>query len=258
MNTAGRLLSLSQQLISNRRSSNGAMIHAWTKAFDLSPESVQLEEEVTACLLAVRSELELLRVKLLKLGLDQPEVHAGLGSLRHISSPTALHQGLGLLNDLAQPHHQLTFIWANWAFREESEDEMPADELAALRSELDSMESSLQDTEMTHYLRDFIQRQIGVIRAALRVYRVQGVKPIETALHQVAGAYKVEEARVQAEYKKASEPAKSLVVRMSTTIKKVAEVADSLDKIKKAGESAYTLAASVAPMVLPYIQNLLK
>jgi hypothetical protein len=49
---------------------------------------------------------------------------------------------------------------------------MPADELAALRGELDSLETSLQDTDMTPYLRSFVQRQIDAIRSALRVCRV--------------------------------------------------------------------------------------
>ena len=135
---------------------------------------------------------------------------------------------------------------------------MPAETFAELRSELESLEASLQDTEMTPYLRGFIQRQIDAIRNALKLYRVQGVKPIEEALHQVAGAYTVEKTRVEAEHAKASEPAKSLLARTGAAIKKTAEIADSLDKIRKAGEGAYTLAASVGPMLLTYGKDLFK
>jgi len=39
-----------------------------------------------------------------------------------------------------------------------------------LRGELDTLEASLQDTEMTPYLRGFIQRQIDAIRTALCVF----------------------------------------------------------------------------------------
>ena len=92
----------------------------------------------------------------------------------------------------------------------------------------------------------------------MKLYRVQGVKPIEEALHQVAGAYTVEKTRVEAEHAKASEPAKSLLARTGAAIKKTAEIADSLDKIRKAGEGAYTLAASVGPMLLTYGKDLFK
>lgn len=104
--------------------------------------------------------------------------------------------------------------------RLDSEDEMPAEELAALRSEIDSLEASLLETEMTPYLQGFIQRQIDAIRAALRIYRVQGMKPIEKALHQVVGAYTIEKSRVEAEHAQASEPAKTLLTRAGAIIKK--------------------------------------
>ena len=84
------------------------------------------------------------------------------------------------------------------------------------------------------------------------------MKPIEEALHQVAGAYTVEKSRVEAEHAQASEPAKSLFVRAGAVIKKTAEVADNLDKIRKAGEGAYTLAASVGPLLLTYGKDLFK
>ena len=160
--------------------------------------------------------------------------------------------------EVSKSENRVSFAWANWALRAEDEDDMPAEELATLRSELDSLEASLQDTEMTPYLRDFIQRQIDAIRTALRLYRVRGVKPIEEALHKVAGAYTVEKSRVEAEHEKASEPAKSVFARAGAVIEKTAKVADNLDKIRKAGEGAYTLAASVGPLLLTLGQSLMK
>ena len=103
---------------------------------------------------------------------------------------------------------------------------------------------------MSPYLRDFVQRQIAAIRAALRVYHVRGVKPIEEALQKVAGAYTIEKARVEAEHAQASEPAKSVFARVSSAIEKTAKIADQLDKIRKAGEGLYTLGATVGPVLL--------
>ncbi|WP_298436238.1 hypothetical protein [Ottowia sp.] len=235
------------------------MTKVWAKVFDLPPDSPHLEDDVVTCLQAMRSEMELLRSKLQAIGAPEDLMHPGMARFRNVSSAAHINAGWnGLRDEASRPENRLSFAWASWALRDESEDDMPADELAALRDELDSLEASLQDTEMTPYLRGFIQRQLGAIRSALKVYRVQGVKPIEEALHQVAGAYTVEKSRVEAEHAQASEPTKNLFARAGAVIKKTAEVADNLDKIRKAGEGAYTLAASVGPLLLTYGQNLLK
>lgn len=259
MNTAGRLLSVYDRLVGKSRDHSIAMVKVWADVFDLPHDSPHLEDDVVTCLQAMRSEIELLRSKLQAIEAPEDLMHPGLVRLRNVTSTAYINQAWsGLRDEASKPENRLSFAWANWALRDESEDDMPAEALAELRSELDSLEASLEDTDMTPYLRGFIQRQIDAIRNALKLYRVQGVKPIEEALHQVAGAYTVEKTRVEAEHAKASEPAKSLLARTGAAIKKTAEVADSLDKIRKAGEGAYTLVASVAPMVLPYVQNLLK
>ncbi len=259
MNTAGRLLSIYDRLVSTSRGNDVSMTKVWAKVFDLPPDSPHLEDDVVTCLQAMRSEMELLRSKLQAIGAPEDLMHPGMARFRNVSSAAHINAGWnGLRDEASRPENRLSFAWASWALRDESEDDMPADELAALRDELDSLEASLQDTEMTPYLRGFIQRQLGAIRSALKVYRVQGVKPIEEALHQVAGAYTVEKSRVEAEHAQASEPTKNLFARAGAVIKKTAEVADNLDKIRKAGEGAYTLAASVGPLLLTYGQNLLK
>jgi hypothetical protein len=259
MNTAGRLLSIYDRLVGKGRSNDVTMVNVWAEVFDLPTDSPHLEDDVVTCLQAMRSEMELLRSKLQAIGVPDNLMHTGFTRVRNVSSAAYINNGWnGLREEASKPENRLSFAWADWALRDESEGDMPDEELAALRSELDSLETSLQDTEMTPYLRGFIQRQIDAIRTALKVYRVQGVKQIEEALHQVAGAYTVEKARVDAEHSHASEPAKNLLARAGAVIKKTAEVADSLDKIRKAGEGAYTLAASVGPLLLTYGQNLLK
>lgn len=259
MNTAGRLLSIYDQLLSRSRGKDARMTSVWAEIFELETSNPHLEDEVVMCLQALRSEVGLLSTRLLSLGAPNDLMEPGISRFRTVTSTTQLNVGLrNLVDHINPPENRLAFAWANWALRAESEADMPADELVELRSELDSLEASLQDTEMTPYLRDFIQRQISAIRNALRVYKVQGVKPIEEALHQVAGAYTVEKNEVEAQQMKASGDAQNLFARTGELIKRTAEVADNLDKIRKAGEGAYTLAASVAPLVLVYGQSLLK
>jgi len=89
---------------------------------------------------------------------------------------------------------------------------------------------------------------IDAIRSALLVYRVRGVKPIETALKQVAGDRAFEQTRLEAENATASAATKGILARTSAFIEKTAKVADNLDKIRKAGEGAYSLVARVEPV----------
>lgn len=235
------------------------MIKVWAEVFELPPGSPNLEDEVVTCLQAMRSEMELLRSKLAAIGAPEDLTYPGMARLRNITSTAYINAGWNdLWDEVSKPENRLSIAWANWVLRAEDEDELPSEELASLRSELDSLEASLQDADMTPYLRGFIQRQIDTIRNALRLYRLRGVKPIEEALHQVAGAYTVEKSRVEVERESASEAAKSVFARAGAFIEKTAKVADNLDKIRKAGEAAYTLAASVAPVVLTWGQNLLK
>jgi len=85
----------------------------------------------------------------------------GFARLHDICSTAYINQGWnGLREQASKPENRLSFEWANWVLRDDSEDAMPAEELAALRSEIDSLEASLQETEMTPYLRGFIHDRL--------------------------------------------------------------------------------------------------
>lgn len=214
MNTAGRLLSIYDRLLDRGRPNDMAMVNIWAEVFDLSRDSQHLEDEVVTCLQAMRSEMELLRMKLLALNVSEDLMQPGMTRFRDVASTAYINAGWsGLREQTSKPENRLALMWANWALRGEDEEDMADEELTALQSELDSLEKSLQETEMTPYLRDFIRRQVNAIRTALRVYRVQGVKPIEEALQQVAGAYTIERSRVEVAHANASGPAKEVFAR---------------------------------------------
>lgn len=260
MNSAGRLLEIHARLLNASVGGNDvAMLKRWAEVFELSADSPTVEDDVVTCLQAVRAELDLLKAKLEARGVAGELLHPGFTRLRNISSTAILNSGWnGIREEAARPENRIPFLWADWVLQDESEDDMPGDELTSLRSELDSLEKSLSETDMTPYLRGFVQRQVDAIRSALKVYRVQGVKPLETALQQVAGAYTVERSRVEAEHAKASEPAKGVLARAGSIIEKTAKVADNLDKIRKAGEGAYSLAAAVGPALVTWAQAVTK
>lgn len=260
MNSAGRLLEIYTRLLNANSGGNDvALVKRWAQVFELPADSPTVEDDVVTCLQAMRAELDLLKAKLQARGVAEDLLRPGFTRLRNISSTAYLNSGWnGHREEAARPENRIPFMWANWVLQDENEEDMPSDELASLRSELDALDKSLDGTDMTPYLRDFAQRQIDTIRSALKVYGVRGVKPVEEALQRVVGTITFEKERVQAEQEKASEETLGILARTAQCIEKTAKVADNLDKIRKAGEGAYSLAASVAPALTMWAQHLLK
>lgn len=252
MNSAARLHRIYDKLVA--QGDDVQMVTIWAEVFEISRESPHCEDDVTACVMALRSEIALTRKLLDEIGVPASLTSPGFELLRDAAAPGQLHsRWYGLRGNIIPPECRKVFEWAEWALREDVELDMPSDDMKELQAELASLEAALKDSEVSPYLRDFIQRQVETIRAALRVYGVQGVRPLQDALQKVAGAYTVERTRVEAEHAAAPEAAKGLFAKASGVIKKTADVCDSLGKIGKFGEQAWTLAGTVGPLVLPYL-----
>lgn len=255
MNPAARLLSIYDTLI--RQQKDQTMTNTWAVVFDLEINTPHLEDDVTSCLVAVRQQIDFTRMRLTGHGVPPELTSPGFDRLKSVASPGLLHSSWnGHRGNIQPPECRQGFAWAAWVLSDEDEGDMPAADLAALREEIASLEQTLQNTEMSPYLRDFIQRQLDTIRAALRIYGIQGTRPVKDALQKVAGAYTVERTRVEAEHQTAPEAAQSVLAKASDVIKKTAEVCDNLEKVTKFGEGAWSLAKSVGPLVLPYLGKL--
>lgn len=255
MNSAARLHRIYDQLVA--QSADVQMVRTWAKVFEIDTESPHYEDDVTACVMALRSEIGLTGKRLEEIGAPASLTSPGFERLREVAAPGRLHSKWhSYRGNIVSPECKKIFEWAEWALREDAELEMPADNMRELQAELASLEVALKDTEVSPYLRDFIQRQVDTIRAALRVYVVQGARPLEDALQKVAGAYTVERTRVEAEHAAAPEAAKGLFAKASDVIKKTADLCDNLGKIGKFGDQAWTLAGTVGPLVLPYLPKL--
>lgn len=256
MNTAGRLLAIFDRLIARGRA-EASMAKVWAEIFEIQPDSLHMEDDVVNCLQATRLELQLMRTKLMGMGAPEELLYPGFKRLLNVTSAAHINAGWsGFWEEASKPENRLVLAWADWTLREENELDMSADDLAALRDDLSSLEAGLQEADMTPYLRGFVQRQIDIIRLALRVYRIQGVKPVEQALNQIVGACTTEKMRLEVEHGNAKEAAKTVLSRMASFIDKTAKVADSVDKIRKVGESAHSLAVSVGPALLTFVRAL--
>lgn len=255
MNPASRLLSIYDTLV--RQQKDQTMTNTWAAVFDLDINTPHLEDDVTSCVVALRQQIDFTRVRLTEYGVPPELTSPGFDRLKNVASPGLLHQSWNShRGNIQPPECRQGFAWAAWVLRDEYESDMPAEDLAALREEIASLEESLRVTEMSPYLRDFIQRQLDSIRAALRVYGIQGTRPVKEALQKVAGAYTVERTRVEAEHAEAPEAAQSILAKASDVIKKTAEVCDNLEKVQKFGEGVWSFAKSVGPLMLPYLAKL--
>lgn len=256
MNAGARLFRIYDRLAA--QVTDQMMVKTWAEVFDLDKSLPHLEDEVASLVMALRSEIQFARERLDAYGVPANLTSPGFNRLTEVASPGQLHSSWnGHRGNIQPPECRKVFEWVEWALRDEDEDDMSAEELQQLRSELDSLENSLRGTDMAPYLRDFIQRQVDTIRSALRMYGVQGVKTVQDALQKVAGAYKTQEKPLAQAYEAANPPAKNLFERASGVVDRVAKVSDNLCKIKKAGEEVIAVGSAVSALVLPYASKLL-
>jgi hypothetical protein len=255
MNAGARLFRIYDRLAA--QVTDQSMVKTWAEVFDLDKSLPYLEDEVANLVMALRSEIKFARERLDAYGVPANLTSPGFNRLTEVASPGQLHSSWnGHRGNIQPPECRKVFEWVEWALRDEDEGDMSAEELQQLRSELDSLDNSLRGTDMAPYLRDFIQRQVDTIRTALRMYGVQGVKPVQDALQKVAGAYKTQEKPLAQAYEAANPPAKNLFERASGVVDRVAKVSDNLCKIKKAGEEVIAVGSAVSALVLPYASKL--
>ncbi len=256
MNAGARLHRIYDRL--SAQVTNQAMVQTWAEVFDLDKSLPHIEDEVANLVMALRAEIKFARERLDAYGVPANLTSPAFERLAQVASPGQLHSSWnGHRGNIQSPECRKVFEWVEWALRDENEAEMLAEEMQQLQLELDALESSLREADMAPYLHDFIQRQVETIRSALRMYGVQGVRPVQDALQKVAGAYKTQEKPLAQAYEAAKPPAKSLFERASGVVDRVAKVSDNLCKIKKAGEEAIAVGSAVSALLLPYASKLL-
>lgn len=249
MNPGERLLKTYDALIG--QSSEKAMVKIWAQVFSIEATDDLREDAVLHCLMALRSELDFAKQLLVsKYDVDPNLLSPGFPRLREVASPALLHTGWsGVRGNIQPPEHRQAFLWSAWMLRDEAEEEMPEDVMAGLSEQLSALDASLLETEMSEYLRTFITQQMALIRNALRVYGVQGVRAVKDAIKTVAGACAYERERLLKEGAAAPEAAQSVLSKANDLIKNTAEVCDRLDKLKKGAENVASLATVVTPLL---------
>lgn len=258
MNPAERLLAVYDGLANTTWPNNATLAHVWAKAFELAPDTPKTDREVTIGLQALHGQTDLVRSALLAEGVPQEIAGTAVDRFDAIASPAYLHgQWASYQGNLIGPDTRLSLLWASWVLRDQDETELSAEDRDRLNADLDTFLADLDGTGMSPFLKAFALRQIASIRQALWLSKLAGSRPLQQALRTVTGDYKVSEAKLVTELSAAPAPAQSLVARMTAKLKEVAGIADSLSKVKKAGDEAIELGKTFSETIGPYIKGLL-
>jgi hypothetical protein len=104
-------------------------------------------------------------------------------------------------------------------------------------------------------MRAFAEKQLGILRVALRMYHVRGITVVEEALEQTIGAAQKAKKAMAAEADGASPKAQGFMQRANEHINKVIHVLDSTNKAHKGGASMLDMADGLNK-ALEWIKNL--
>lgn len=245
MNPASRILALYDKAMSLADGTGVTLLQLWGSVFEVAKNANQADEDaVTARLMALRGEVDLASARLAERGYPSQLYANYFTRVRNLASATLLHQEWASHKRGLQSDIRLALEWAAWSLPSE-EDELPVEELAGLIAELDAIEQSLPDIDLSSYLRDFISRQIDLIRSALRNYDIGGITPVNDALEQAVGAFTRSKSVIVADADESGENGKGVLKRLTEVFGRTADAADKVDKIRKGGEAAISIGRAV-------------
>ncbi len=232
MNTAGRLLQIYDRLMSFPQQPGNRSITAWGSAFELPADAANDEDVVVVCIQAFRAELGLLRKKLAAREVPEDLWNRCLSHFQAITAQATLQTDWkSIADEIKKFEYRLQFAWAAWALGDEDGGAISAEEQSALRDNLNALEASLSESDLSAPLRAFVQAQIDVIRSALRFYVIQGVRSIREALKTVAGSMTMDGRELKDEIERASDSGRAVMRAAGRVIEHTASLAKVVDKL---------------------------
>ncbi len=258
MNPAKRILGLYESvLLSPEIGENGhavTFLQMWGRVLGVSqtPDHTH-EDEVSVGLIAVREELDLVKVRLAESNCPIDLYSPHIDRIRGISSPTLLHQEWPGHKRGLPAETLLAIKWSAWMLPDE-EDSIPSGELEELSAELDAVEAALAACALSARMQMFVAGQIKLIRAALKIYPVLGKRPVDEALERCVGAITKEQRAISNELANGEPSAISTFSRFAGALGKVADVADKVDKIRRGFDSAAGMIKTVSDAISNFPQ----
>jgi hypothetical protein len=244
MNPASRILAIYDKALSFQPGAGAPYLRLWGSVFGISDSADHThEDEVVAGLAALRGEIELARARLLERGCPPQLFDRYFTTVKGIASPTLLNQDCKGVRVDSKNDVRLALEWAAWVLPDE-EDEVATEDMENLSGDLTDIETSINRLDLAPQTRDFMLRQIGLIRAALRLYGINGIAPVEEALEQSIGVLKRSAAATK-DLEDATPEVKGVWRRVAGALTRVADLADKVDKAHKGAQAMKSVGSAV-------------
>ena len=250
MNPAQHVLDVYDCVIGHSQDANKGWAAVWGDVFEIAGSTPDFEDEITRCLQALHSEIDLARAGLRALGVPDELTEPGFRRLRDVASPALLRsQCGGHRGNIVTPENRVALQWAAWALRDENNMELDASAAAELEGELLALESAVDVSDLSQPIKAFIRQQTSTIRRALRLRLVTGGRGLREALQQASSDLAFDGAELREDIATASPEGRGLIGRALGTIKKAGELSDSIEKIGKAAERIGKVVAPMLPLI---------
>lgn len=247
---ATRIYNIHQRLINKGRPDSHSMRAVWAEVFDIPKDAPDLDDWVIEAALAFRAEVDLASKHLAALQVPPNLTDSVFPRLRTAANPIVFSNQWGNQKATLQaPECALVLSWSAWVLQQFGEDEIAQEQFATIVAHLAELEELLHATEMPPALYAFVQRQVDDIRAALRMYPIQGIKALKKAVDTATGAFAAPDEAVVDGYKQAGQEAKGVFKKAFDVLKQAAEVAGNAEKLKNAVEAIYGSANAAAPHI---------
>ena len=241
---AVRIYTIHQRLINKGRPDSHTMRDVWAEVFDIPKGAPHLDDWVIEAAMAFRAEVDLTSKHLAALQVPPTLTSSVFPRLRDAANPVVFGTQWGNHKAALQaPECALVLAWSAWVLKQFGEDEIEQEQFAAIVAHLAELEVLLQATEMPPALHAFVQRQVDDIRAALRMYPIQGIKALKKAVDTATGAFAAPDEAVVDGYEQAGPEAKSVFKKAFEVLKQAAEATGHAEKLKNTVEAIYGSAA---------------
>ena len=226
------------------------MKRVWAEALGLNDANVYEDEDAMSMVMSgLRSELTLIEA-LLKAQRIPSELYAGqLSRYRGVSSTVMLnHQWNQLVGNIAPPDTRLALAWAA-AILPNDEPDVPEGNLYEMEEAIRTLETELAKAGDLHAaVRAYVQRQVDIIRLALRMYRVRGVQAVREGLENALGVAHASLHAAKSEAQSSPE-AEGFVNRVNGVLNHIVSAFDSTDKIAKGGRVMIEAAKAISDLI---------
>lgn len=250
VNPANRVLSTYDRLIAvgNENKSNTQVQSMWAKVFELKPPADNPDDDVPKFLTLLRDEIELARLMLGQLDVPKEIYDGGFKAFKNAASPGMVLQAReSIWSNVVGKEIRLQLAVGAWALRDSNEEVLSPEDIKAYEDRYRDLEKAAAD--LPPKMQAIMRRQAEGMLAALRVYRVRGAKPLAEAVRSTIADVALQSAQIDVEWTAATPKAKGAFAKGIDLLKTVAEAADSISKVKKAGEDIVELTALAAPYV---------